>query len=66
MKVACTKHQCPGYACACKEAKIKLMTMALNYVLEKIDKSDRWWMDDPSRGGFDTDLISTALPKEKK
>jgi hypothetical protein len=37
--------------------------VALESVLEKIENIDEWWIDVPSRGGFDTDTIEISIKK---
>lgn len=44
--------------CAAPELLIQLMK-----VCEAIEESDYWWMDDPSRGGFDLESIKSAIYK---
>lgn len=36
---------------------------ALEHVLSKIKASEHWWIDVPDRGGFDVELIESALKK---
>lgn len=51
------------------EANAKLIAAApellaaLKYCLQRIDESDEWWMDSPNRGGFDTEIIESAIKK---
>lgn len=37
------------------------MLEALKYVSGVIEKSDEWWIDSKSHGGFDTDIIDDAI-----
>lgn len=36
---------------------------ALEYCLNRIEKSEKWWIDVESKGGFDTDKIELAIAK---
>lgn len=39
---------------------------ALSGVLSAMDKSDQWWIDEPSRGGFDREAIEAAISKARE
>lgn len=41
------------------------MLEALKYVSSVIEKSDEWWIDSISHGGFDTDIIDNAIDFHK-
>ena len=43
--------------------RLKNTTEALEDVLERIENSENWWMDEPDRGGFDVEMIKKALEK---
>ena len=38
---------------------------ALQSVKARIEQSEHWWMDEPSKGGFDLDAIEAALKLAK-
>lgn len=38
---------------------------ALQDCLDRIEKSEFWWMDCPDRGGFDAETIRAALSEAK-
>ena len=40
---------------------LAILAQTLEYVLEKINTSENWWMDCPDSGGFDTVKIEAAL-----
>lgn len=42
-------------------ARIARLEDALRDVRRRITESEEWWMDNPHRGGFDVDLIESAL-----
>lgn len=43
------------------QEKVQPLVEALKDVADRIEKSENWWMDCPDRGGFDVDLINSAL-----
>jgi hypothetical protein len=36
---------------------------ALQYAVKVIEKSDQWWMNCPDKGGFDLNIIQSAIQK---
>ena len=41
------------------------MLLALEDVMKRIYDCEEWWIDEPTRGGFDTKIIKAAISKAK-
>jgi hypothetical protein len=50
---------CSG--CLANRKTITELEAVLTDINDRIENSDRWWMDDPTRGGFDQDAIERVL-----
>lgn len=46
------------------EREIKKYRELLKEILSWIENSGEWWLDDPGRGGFDSEKIERALKNE--
>lgn len=44
---------------------VQKLVGALDDCLDRIEKSEFWWMDCPDRGGFDAEAIRAALSEAK-
>lgn len=52
-----------SFANATAIAALPEVLQALADVLQRIGESEHWWMDSPSKGGFDVEAIRAALLK---
>lgn len=44
-------------------AMVKELAVVLDAVRATIESSEHWWMNDPGRGGFNLELIKSAVAK---